>query len=162
MKSWSCAAALVLLVSEASAEEKKLDLRTAELYLTRLDGKATKLGPYAGKLTLVNLWATWCQPCREEMPALDDVRRRYHPRNVEIVGIALDKKRAEVRRFLAEHKVSYPILFASERTVPALGDLESVPTSLLLGPQGEVLEVIVGAVNVKELTAEIEESLARK
>jgi thiol-disulfide isomerase/thioredoxin len=150
-----------LVAATAATAAPALDLRSAELYLKRLDGRSTKLAPFIGRLTIVNLWATWCGPCREEMPALDALRKRYRARGVEVVGIALDHDGAQVRRYLAQHPVSYPILLATERTVPALGELESVPTSLLLDRRGGVLEVLVGAVDGTELQAEIDAALAR-
>ena len=142
----------------------KLDLRQSELFLSTLDGKHTKLGPLAGKqLTLVNLWATWCTPCVGEMPALSKLRDKYKARGVEVVGIDVDEDPAQVRRFLAGHPVSYPVLASTpNKTVPALGNLEALPTSLLLDASGDVAEVLVGVIEIPELEKSIETRLTAK
>lgn len=146
------------------AEAKKLDLRASELYLHTLDAKDTKLAPYAGKkLTLVNLWATWCGPCRQEMPALEGLHKKYGGKGFQVVGIDMDEDAATVKQFLAKKKVAYPIILSTPRkTTAALGSLDALPTSLLLDQSGDVLEVLVGAVEVPELEKSIEAYLAGK
>jgi hypothetical protein len=94
------------------------------------------------------------------MPALDDVRRKYQPRGFEVVGIALDSTPKQISEFLDQHKVSYPILVGTDKTVPALGKLEALPTSLLLDAKGGVLSVLVGALDIKTLTEEIDQAFA--
>src|SRR5260370_968563 len=110
-------------VAGAEAPQKKLDLRIAELYLTTLSGAGTKLGPFAGaKLTLLNLWATWCGPCREEMPALERLHKKYKGQGFQVVGLDIEESAEQVNRFLAKTKVSYPMLLSTpNKTVPALG-----------------------------------------
>ena len=139
----------------------KLDLRQAELFLATLDGKHTKLGPLAGKqLTLVNLWATWCTPCVGEMPALSKLRDKYKARGVEVVGIDVDEEPAQVRKFLATHPVTYPVLASTpNKTVAALGNLEALPTSLLLDASGDVAEVLVGVLEIPDLEKAIDARL---
>lgn len=162
LRALGCALLLSLAAAPARAE-KKLDLRSAELYLRTVDGKATKLGPYAGKkLTLLNLWATWCGPCRDEMPALSKLHDKYKAQGFAVVGVDIDEKPAAVKAFLAKQKLTYPVLVSTEhKTVGALGELEALPTSLLLDESGDVLEVLVGAIEVPELTATIETKLGK-
>lgn len=157
-------AALLLGLSSAQADEKKLDLRTAELYTKTLAGADTKLGPFAGKkVTLLNLWATWCGPCREEMPALDRLHAKYKARGFAVVGLDVDEPAEVVQKFLAKTKVGYPMLLSTpNKTVPALGSLEGLPTSLLLDETGDVLEVLVGGIEVPYLTKAIEKQLGGK
>ena len=143
---------------------KKLDLRHTDLFLSTLDGKSTKLAPVAGKVvTLVNLWATWCSPCVGEMPALSKLHDKYKARGVQVVGINVDENPAVVQQFLAKHPVAYPVLTSTpNKTVAALGELEALPTSLLLDETGDVSEVIVGVLEIPELERAIEKKLAAK
>jgi thiol-disulfide isomerase/thioredoxin len=156
--------AIVALCGPASAKPKKLDLRKSELYTTTLDGAATKLLPYAGKKgTLVNLWATWCGPCVQEMPELSKLHDKYKSKGFQIVGIDVEESPAEVREFLAKRGVSYPILASTKgKTVAALGQLDSLPTSILLDESGDVSDVLVGAIEVPEVEKLIDALLAGK
>ena len=165
----SCVIALVALVwgcavfARAEAPAKKLDLRTAELYLRTLSGESTVLRPFAGsKVTLVNLWATWCGPCREEMPALDRLHKKYKAQGFSVIGVDVDEASDVVKKFLGRQKLSYPTLLSTpQKTVLALGELEALPTSLLLDETGDVLEVLVGGIEVPYLEKAIEQRLGR-
>ncbi len=152
------------LAAPASAGKKKMDLRTTELYLRTLTGQGTKLAPYAGKkITLLNLWATWCGPCREEMPALTQLHEKYKARGFAVVGVDVDERVEDVKRFLEHTKVGYPMLASTEgKTVAALGDLEALPTSILLDDKGDVLEVMVGAIETPYLEKLLNEKLGKK
>jgi thiol-disulfide isomerase/thioredoxin len=163
----SLALALLAAAPAARAEapakkpEKTIDLRSAELYLRTLEGKDTKLLPFSGsKMTLVNLWATWCGPCREEMPALDRLHKKYKAQGFQVVGVDIDEAPEAVKRFLAKQKLAYPVLLSTpQKTVPALGDLEALPTSLLLDAGGDVLEVLVGGIELPYLEQAITKQL---
>jgi thiol-disulfide isomerase/thioredoxin len=160
---WVIAVTLVGSLGVAQAEGKKLDLRSSELYMKTLSGEDTKLAPFAGsKMTLLNLWATWCGPCREEMPALDTLHKKYKAQGFAVVGLDVDEGGEVVKKFLAKQKVGYPMLLSTpQKTVPALGDLESLPTSLLLDETGDVLEVLIGGIEVPYLEKAIEKRLGK-
>jgi thiol-disulfide isomerase/thioredoxin len=149
--------------ARAEAQGKKLDLRSAELYLKTLAGAATKLGPFVGaKMTLVNLWATWCGPCRDEMPALDRLHKKYKAQGFQVVGVDIDETADQVNRFLGKTKLGYPTLLSTpNKTIAALGGLEALPTSLLLDERGDVLEVLVGGIEVPYLTQAIEQRVGK-
>ena len=155
---------VALLIAATAHADKKLDLRKSQLYLKTLDGAATKLGPYAGaKVTLVNLWATWCGPCREELPALDKIHNKYKAKGFAVVGVDVDEPAAVVKKFLADRKLTYPILLSTpDKTVPSLGNLEGLPTSLLLDETGDVLEVLVGGIEIPHLEESVKAQIAKK
>jgi thiol-disulfide isomerase/thioredoxin len=160
-----CAGLLLLGSVSALADkrEKPVDLRRVPLHLKQLDGKPAELAPLLGKLTLVNLWATWCQPCREEMPALDELRRRFHGRGLEVVGFSLDKSPDAIRTYLAAHPVAYPIVVASdEETVPNLpATIRVLPTSLLVSARGEIVTVLEGPFALEEFAEQVEAAFKR-
>jgi thiol-disulfide isomerase/thioredoxin len=165
MRRLSVLCSLLFLLVAASAHAKKLDLRSSELYLRTATGQATKLAPYAGsKLTLVNLWATWCGPCREEMPALEGLHKKYKAQGFAIVGISMDEGDDDaVKKFLAKKKLAYPVVLSTvKKTDVALGGVEALPTSILLDETGDVLEVIVGAVDLPEIDKAIQGYLKGK
>jgi len=99
------------------------------LSLSDLDGKLRRLSDYRGQRVLLNFWASWCGPCLEEMPTLNQVQEKFGEHAPIVIGIAMDEP-AHVRAFLAAHPVNYPIL---------LGQLTPPSTSLQLGNTREVL-----------------------
>jgi thiol-disulfide isomerase/thioredoxin len=156
--------AIVALSSPAFSKPKKLDLRKSDLYTTTLGGAATKLAPYAGKKgTLVNLWATWCGPCVQEMPELSKLHDKYKGRGFQVVGIDVDESPADVREFLVKHGVSYPILASTKgKTVASLGQLDALPTTVVLDANGDVSDVLVGALEIPEVEKLIDAALSGK
>lgn len=116
------------------------DQRT-DLALTDLDGKPRRLSEFDGKFVLLNFWATWCGPCREEMPMLSAAHGKLANGKLHVVGVAIDDGEA-VRGFLKDAPVSYPILLGGDDEDASLrfGDTRSVlPYSVLIGPDGKLL-----------------------
>ncbi len=114
----------------------------SELALTDATGQSRKLSDWDGKLILLNFWATWCGPCREEMPLLDATDQRYAAQGFAVIGVALDESDA-VHEYLKDFPMHYPILLAGDaQPDPGLlfGNTRSVlPYSVLIGRDGKVL-----------------------
>lgn len=155
---WALAAWL-LVASAASAEE--LDLRRAKLAVRGVDGAAARLAPLLGRLTLINLWATWCEPCRSEMPALAEAARRFAGRGVKVVGLAIDDAKA-VAAFVKEHPPGYPVLVGDEALASRLGADEGLPTTLVVDDKGAVTAILVGALDAVSIRQQIEAALPRQ
>lgn len=137
------------------------DLR-ADLALPDADGNLHRLSAWDGKLVLLNFWATWCGPCREEMPALDAAQQRFGGHGLQVVGIALDAPGA-VSDYLREVPVRYPILVGLGHVPePSMlfGDTRgALPYSVLIGRDGRILKSKLGGFDSAELTEWIQASL---
>jgi thiol-disulfide isomerase/thioredoxin len=120
----------------------------ANLQLPGTDGRSHQLSDWNGKLVLINFWATWCGPCRAEMPLLDRTRSALANQGLEVVGIAIDEAPA-VGDFLKDSPVHYPILIGGDDDPnPSLlfGDTRSVlPYSVLVSPDGKILAQRAGS-----------------
>lgn len=118
--------------------------------LADLDGKPHTLAEYRGRRVLLNLWASWCVPCLEEMPALVQAQEKFGEQAPIVIGIAMDEP-AHVRAFLAAHPVNYPILLgslASPSTSEQLGNTRQVlPYSVLVDADGRTLATHAGALS---------------
>jgi len=120
--------------------------RLTDLQFPDTDGRRHRLDEWNGKLVLVNFWATWCGPCREEMPLLNRARRDLAGKDLEVVGIAVDDADA-VGSFLKDSPVSYPILVGGNTdTLYQFGDGSGVlPYSVLFGRDGGLLSQRAGS-----------------
>jgi thiol-disulfide isomerase/thioredoxin len=119
-----------------------------------LAGKTHTLGEWRGKLVLLNFWATWCPPCRREIPLFMQLQERYQGKGLQIVGIAVDNPEP-VASYWQEMRLNYPILLADDHTfdlMAAYGNGDgSLPYSVLITPDGEVAKVKLGAFGPNEL-----------
>ncbi len=102
------------------------------------DGSTLDSATLRGKVVLVDFWASWCAPCRQSFPALDDLYRRLGPEGFEVVGVNLDEERADADRFLRERPVSFTIVFDPEATTPDGYGLKTMPGSFLIGRDGTI------------------------
>ena len=138
-------------VAPRHGRREPIDFRLADLA-----GSRWQLSARRGKVVLVNFWATWCPPCREETPGLVRLYRDYRPKGVEVVGIAMDDDpRQAVPPFLRQYSVPYTVL-VPDADFQLAGDIDSLPTTLLIDRQGRVAKVYVGAVGESEVEDELD------
>ncbi len=123
--------------------------------LKDLAGRTMKLSDLKGHPVIVDFWATWCAPCRKQIPELNAIYKRYQSRGLKVIGVACDTVMGDgakvVGPFIKEMKISYPILLADTALVDRL-DLEYIPITLFVGRDGRVLSRVQGAGHRGELT----------
>ena len=113
---------------------------------------------WANKVLLINFWATWCAPCREEMPMLADFQERYSEQGLQVLGIALDDVEP-VQRFADSIDINYPLLMSDDTTPDLMykyNEVGAIPFSLITDKDGKVVETKLGVFTADELTAMIE------
>jgi cytochrome c biogenesis protein CcmG, thiol:disulfide interchange protein DsbE len=126
-----------------------------------LDGKPLSDESLRGKVVLVNFWATWCTPCRVEMPALDRMHQRHEAAGFVVVGLAVDRVSTEaVRAFVRERGVSYPIAHVDPSAEATFGGVRGYPTSFLLDRQGRIRHTVIGPVAPVSLEPAVRRLLA--
>lgn len=110
-----------------------------------LDGETLTLSDLRGKVVLVNFWATWCPPCRLEMPGFQDVWEEYRDRDVVILGLSVDRgDRAAVVDWVRQRGITYPIAFAPGAVTRAFGGARVLPTSILVDREGRIAHRVEG------------------
>ena len=138
-------AGLLVLASEyrSAGAEPPIGQPAPALVVTELDGQTFDLGKLRGKVALVNYWATWCLPCRKEMPRLDAFYRRYHERNLELIGISIDRAqdREKVRKTM--RVLTYPAAMANDISENGFGKTEGVPTTFVVDSGGIVRDKFI-------------------
>jgi thiol-disulfide isomerase/thioredoxin len=140
-----------------------------QISLKDLDGKDVALSQYKGQVVLVNFWATWCAPCREEIPELIAMQRKYGPKGFTVLGIAMDEEGKSVvapfvqkERFTVEGQpspMSYPILLGNDAAAEKFGGLLGYPTSVLISRDGKQIQHITGQINGEDVAKAIEAQL---
>ncbi len=140
-----------------------------EVTLKDLDGKDVSLAQYKGKVVLVNFWATWCDPCREEIPWLIDMQQKYGPKGFTVLGVAMDEEgKSVVAPFVEKEKftvngqpspMSYPILLGNDAAADKFGGLLGFPTSVLISRDGKQIKRITGIISQDEISKVIESQL---
>jgi thiol-disulfide isomerase/thioredoxin len=123
-----------------------------------IDGKEVRLSQYKGKVVLVNFWATWCKPCRVEIPTLSALYRDYKDQGFVVLGISVDSEVAAVKPFARVMKMDYPVLIGAghEELGDAFGPFMGFPTSVLVKRDGAVCVRQVGMVSRAKLEQQIE------
>jgi peroxiredoxin len=149
--------ARLLRVSSVEAPTASTDFS-----LRDLAGKTHSLADWRGKVVLLNFWATWCPPCRREIPLFIDLQRRYAKQSLQIVGISVDNPEA-VARYWQEMHINYPLLIADESTLElmaAYGNRQGgLPYSVLISADGRIAGVKIGAYDPEELEAALKPML---
>jgi thiol-disulfide isomerase/thioredoxin len=112
---------------------------TPDFSLTNAEGKKISLKDFRGKTLFLNFWATWCEPCREEMPAMENLYQEYKNKNFIVLAVNVKDRRQEALAFVKELKLTYPIAFDPNAEVASLYGAWGLPTTYIIGPKGEGL-----------------------
>jgi len=129
--------------SDPARAAPEIDKAAPALVVTELDGGTFDLAKLRGKVVLVSYWATWCAPCRKDMPKLDAFYRRYHPQNLEIIGISVDRQSdlKKVRKVMAS--LAYPVAVLKDVSVDGFGKPEGVPITWIIDADGKVRDRMI-------------------
>jgi cytochrome c biogenesis protein CcmG/thiol:disulfide interchange protein DsbE len=121
-------------------------------------GADVQLSAYKGKVVLVNFWATWCGPCRVEIPEFVEVYNEFKDRGFVILGVLSQDtpSREQLAAFMAENRMEYPVLYTSEPLEKAFGELVGLPTSFLLGRDGSVCAKQLGPASKEDVKRSVE------
>lgn len=134
-------------IGEIAPQPARIPDRLPAFSLSNLDGKSTPIGTWSGKSLVINFWATWCAPCRQEIPLLEGLATEWAGRGVQVVGIAVDH-RDEVSAFARKLNIGYPLLIGEQDALAvatALGfDAPVFPFTVFTDRRGEVVALYVG------------------
>jgi peroxiredoxin len=112
---------------------------TPDFSLTNAEGKKISLKDFRGKILFLNFWATWCEPCRDEMPAMEKLYQEFRDKNFTVLAVNVKDRRQEALAFVKELKLTYPIAFDPNAEVASLYGAWGLPTTYIIGPKGEGL-----------------------
>ena len=125
-----------------------------ELTMTTLDGKTITSKDLAGKVVIVNFWATWCAPCRAEIPDLVKLQTQYKDQLVIIGVLSEDEPGPHVSRFAADYKINYPIVPETKELAAAFPGIYALPTTFMVGPDGKMMQKHIGQIRPAQIELE--------
>ncbi len=129
-------AVIVVLSTDISAGFEQA--AAPDFTLKSADGKNVRLSEYRGDVVLINFWASWCGPCRQEMPVLSDLHDRYKSLGFTVLGINVEENSNDARKLLGKIPVSFPILFDNTSTVSKQYDVVAMPSTVIVDRDGNM------------------------
>ena len=126
-------------------------------------GQTMKLSDFQGKAVLLNFWATWCEPCKVEMPWFVDLQKKYGPQGLQVIGVAMDDASpGDISAFAQKMGVNYPILIGKEEVGAQYGGIDYLPSTYYISRNGKVIDHAFGLVSRSEIEANIEKALGQQ
>jgi cytochrome c biogenesis protein CcmG, thiol:disulfide interchange protein DsbE len=128
---------------------------------TSLSGSTVTLSALRGKVVLLNFWATWCAPCREELPAFSRWQRDFAAAGLQVIGVSMDDSAADVAALLARQPLTYPVVMGDAKLAAIFGGVLGLPLSYLIDAQGHIAARFQGETDLPRMEATIKDLLSR-
>lgn len=158
MKRLSAFFALLSLVFVVYAQAEKSDIAqndtapAPDFSLQDLKGSRISLSDYRGKVLFLNFWATWCPPCRAEIPGFVEVYKEYKNKGMEIIGLSVDEmSEGDLLAFVEKYEMNYPVAFATEKIVGDYEPGQYIPTTIIIDKQGKIRHKHIGLMRKEAL-----------
>ncbi|MFN3344387.1 MAG: TlpA family protein disulfide reductase [Chloroherpetonaceae bacterium] len=167
------ASGMALMMTPASnAEAVQTSVATdgkkaPDFSLTTIDGKSLNLYDYKGKGVIINFWATWCPPCRAEIPDMIELQKEYESKGFSFIGIAVGDEEEKVKAFVSAQKMNYPVAMGSRELAASYGKftkegaIRGIPTSFVINGKGEIVDYFIGARDKATFTEAIKKAIAK-
>ena len=143
----------------ASSGRAELDKPAPDFTLKDLDGNTVRLSDFLGKVVFLNFWATWCPPCRNEMPDIEKVHWKYKDRDVVVLGIDLRENASTVRPFVEDGGYTWTFLLDTTGEVGSMYSVSAIPTSYFVDRNGIIRAVVIGGMTGATMEAKLAQAM---
>lgn len=152
----------VFTVPTRASDSKPIAGVTAPAWsLKDVDGKTVSSADFKGKVVLLDFWATWCPPCKAEIPSFVELQKTYGDKGLVVVGVSLDEEGARVLKpFMKQFGINYPVVLGDLKTAQAFGGVRSIPTTFIISRDGRIAGRHVGLVSKADFEKAIKPLLA--
>lgn len=152
------------LASRRAAQKPKLTASgnlAPDFALTDLDGRKLTLSGFKGKVVLLDFWATWCTPCREEIPHFVEMQNKYGADGFQVIGVSMDDDAKPVREFAQQYKLNYPVAVGDDKLAERYGGVLGLPVNFIIDREGRIYAKHLGATNVSIFDQEVNDLLSQ-
>jgi peroxiredoxin len=150
------------MIAISPASVLRQETKAPSFELKDVNGRTVRLSDYQGKVVLINFWATWCPPCRVEIPDLVRLQREHGKEGLQIIGITYPpEKKARVRRFARNLKVNYPIILGTREIKDGFSSEDTLPLTIVINRDGKVSYIISGILLREEFDEKIKPLLMK-
>jgi peroxiredoxin len=129
--------------------------------LTDLSGRALRLSDHRGKVVILDFWATWCEPCKEEIPLFIQMQNHYAAQGLQVIGISMDDEDKPVRDFQQQYKMNYPVARGTAELAGQYGGVLGLPITFVIDRRGQIAARHIGAVKISVIEAEVQKLLTQ-
>ena len=129
--------------------------------VTDINGGKLSLADYRGKVVLLDFWATWCTPCREEIPHFVEMQEKLGPKGFQVIGISMDDDAKPVREFYQKFKMNYPVAVGDDKLAESFGGVLGLPVNFLIDREGRIASKHLGATETSVFDKEVSDLLAQ-
>lgn len=148
----------ILFIVSCSMAGNRSEKKAPNFSLKGIDGKTIKLSDYKGKILILNFFATWCRPCREEIPDFVKFYKEYKDKGVEILGVSVvGSKEKNVKDLIKKMKINYSVSMSDGKIEKLFGGIRFVPTTFIIDKKGNIVKKRIGMMNQEELKKIVEE-----
>ena len=153
-------AILLLLVTRVTVRHPTHPYPAPDFTLLDLKGNGVRLSAFRGKGVVLNFWATWCAPCRREIPWFIELEKEYGPQGLQVIGVSMDQVEGQgIEPFVKRTGIDYPVLLDDGRVGSEYGAMEILPTTYYISRDGRVLGFVKGVVSKREVEENIKKTL---
>jgi len=131
----------------------------ADFSLTGLNGKQVRLSDYRGKVVLIDYWATWCAPCKVEIPKLVELQKKYANDGLQVIGISMDDGPEPVREVVRDFAINYPVALGNVKVAEAYGGVLGLPVAFLVDRKGHIYRKLVGDAEMQLVETDVQSLL---
>lgn len=135
------------LYGQAGVQAVHNNVSAPEFVLHTLEGRPLDSSSLRGKVIVLNFWATWCGPCKEEMPSLQRLKQQFKPEELELLAITTDQQREAIKGFVRSLGLTFPVLMDDDKEISAAFGVRGLPTTVLIGRDGQIVARAVGPRN---------------
>ncbi len=129
--------------------------------VTDIDGKKLTLSEYKGKVILLDFWATWCSPCRAEIPHFVEMQQKYGPQGFQVIGISMDDDAKPVKEFYQQYKMNYPVAVGDDKLAESFGGVLGLPVNFVIDRDGRIVGKYLGATETSVFDKVVGDLLAK-